>query len=291
MKRNILIGGMLVLSLVSCDPLGDIRDGLDVLDGRVAVIEAAVAELNNSIHDCMALITDEDILIRDFVRNEITGDYTITFSDGNVMTVYGGKTDPADAPVYAVDDEGFLCVKDVFDNYTRVEAGDPVAPINMRPVDGETPELIVKNGLWYAKTSDTEIELGPCDNSTVAGGSVFQQVEYRDGFIFFTLLAGGKTVSVPVDDCSLTVDWTMGGTVTTDAGTAFTAGQSRTFPVVQDGVVSIVVKPTLWRVVVTDDELTLTAPADAASGVYTVFIKIVARSGLNKLVKLQLTVN
>lgn len=278
--RNIIVWTAMSLTLASCTK-DRLEQRLDALDDRLSQIEASVDALNQEIRQYSDMVRGK-ILIRSYSKDEY-GNYTVTFTDNSQMTVYSGNADMDEMPQFLADSDGDLC--SVVDGKAEKVIIDG-EPVSLLPVDadaGKAPELTVEDGRWYIVREDgSRQSLGPCDDRFVNSG-FFSEVLPGDGYVTFTLKADGKSVKVPVDDCSMIV--------TIDAGSAtFSAGQSRTYPVVQDRVEKAAVEPTPWTVKLDDTSLSVTAPSDAEPGEHVICIKIFSKGGLCKPVFLNFIV-
>lgn len=82
----------------------DIRNDIDDLNARLDKIEAMLPQLNEDIAHYQGILNGQ-ILVFDYERKD-NGDYTLSLSDGTIMTVYSGV--PAeDVPVMSIGSDGY----------------------------------------------------------------------------------------------------------------------------------------------------------------------------------------
>ena len=265
---------------VSCTKADELENRLDSLDERVAKIEAAVAQINSNAI-AIRQFTQDNILIIDYDRKEHS--YEFKLSDGTSITVTDGINAPCIVPVIGIDSDGNWIMS--------IDNGETFSPIknavNAYSETGQTPQVKVDgDGYWMVsldRGKTFELILGAngkplsaVDGSITSGKSTFfHNITYDKVEGLFTMtLATGETLSVPVastfyikvphysDNAIILLGQTVSYSVeTADVAEAF-------FQV-----------PEGWSAVLTDTELTVSAPTSGTPGKYTINLVLTSSKG------------
>ena len=257
----------LLVALYSCDERDDLRSDIDNLKERVANLEASIEQMNSDISNYQQMVEGK-ILVVGYSKDE-QDNYTIELSNGETVTIYSGKVDMNDMPLFSVNASGHWA-------YT---------------INGMTTELLA-NGFWLISVDNgsTWNKLG---NNQIADGtqavanasSLFSNVTIDEatGQITFTIRADNSQVKVPIygKDFYLTIEYE--GTAT------FGLGQKQEFVVEQANVETATIENQTWGVKLTENKLIVTAPKTNVQGkVYEeqIYIKIFSKEGYCRVVKL-----
>lgn len=266
----LLLGGMLLTA--SCEDTDALKNDINSLEERVEALENQVALFNENIASLHTLL-QEGVIISSYTHDATQGTYTLTLSDGTVLTLAEKTADFGNTPLISVDANNNWQVS--YDNGTTFT---PVTDANGNPVqalgeDGITPMFRINAGYWeisydngatYAQVLD---EGGnPVQATYDASGSaqVFTSVTVDADSMTLTLADGTTTVEIPiVPDFYCYFDEAITGEQTIQPGA------TATFNVHMNGAESTVVTaPTGWTATLADDAnttddiyvLTVTAP-------------------------------
>ena len=228
----------LLVALYSCDERDDLRSDIDNLKERVANLEASIEQMNSDISNYQQMVEGK-ILVVGYSKDE-QDNYTIELSNGETITIYSGKVDMNDMPLFSVNASGHWAYT-INDMTTELLVNDkPVSAIPEAGTAGVTPKLKVDaNGFWLISIDNgsTWNKLG---NNQIADGtqavanasSLFSNVTIDEatGQITFTIRADNSQVKVPIygKDFYLTIKYE--GTAT------FGLGQKQEFVVEQANV-------------------------------------------------------
>lgn len=263
MKRifcNALMAAALAVASVACTDLSDLEQRMDNLESQVAALETQVKALNSNVDATLALMQAGTI---NKVENK--GDvWTLTMSDGTVVTLNQGSVGVGNAPVMSIDAEGYWMVDYGTGKEYVLNGGQKVKATG---ADGVTPKFGVNAaGNWTVSYDGgaTYVEVPGADGKPVSAlpgesGSVsdpyFSAVTYEGG-VFTLVLKDGTALTVPVVAdflCSISG---------ADAVQFFTSGATRTFDVTLKGVAETVVSaPAGWTASLEGALLSVTAPA------------------------------
>lgn len=263
MKRiicNALMAAALAVASVACADLSDLEQRMDNLESQVAALETQVKALNANVDATLALMQAGTI---NKVENK--GDvWTLTMSDGTIVTLNQGSIGVGNAPVMSIDAEGYWMVDYGSGKEYVLNAGQKVKATG---ADGITPRFGVNAaGNWTVSYDGgaTYVEVPGADGKPVSAlpgdaGSVsdpyFSDVTYEGG-VFTLVLKDGTALSVPVVAdflCSISGS---------DAVQLFKSGATRTFDVTLKGVAETVVSaPAGWAASLEGALLSVTAPA------------------------------
>lgn len=281
----------LLVALYSCDERDDLRSDIDNLKERVANLEASIEQMNSDISNYQQMVEGK-ILVVGYSKDE-QDNYTIELSNGDTVTIYSGKVDMNDMPLFSVNASGHWAYT-INDMTTELLVNDkPVSAIPEAGTAGVTPKLKVDaNGFWLISIDNgsTWNKLG---NNQIADGtqavanasSLFSNVTIDEatGQITFTIRADNSQVKVPIygKDFYLTIKYE--GTAT------FGLGQKQEFLVEQANVETATIENQTWGVKLTENKLIVTAPKTNVQGKEyeeQIYIKIFSKEGYCRVVKL-----
>ena len=281
----------LLVALYSCDERDDLRSDIDNLKERVANLEASIEQMNSDISNYQQMVEGK-ILVVGYSKDE-QDNYTIELSNGETITIYSGKVDMNDMPLFSVNASGHWAYT-INDMTTELLVNDkPVSAIPEAGTAGVTPKLKVDaNGFWLVSIDNgsTWNKLG---NNQIADGtqavanasSLFSNVTIDEatGQITFTIRADNSQVKVPIygKDFYLTIEYE--GTAT------FGLGQKQEFVVEQANVETATIENQTWGVKLTENKLIVTAPKTNVQGKEyeeQIYIKIFSKEGYCRVVKL-----
>ena len=281
----------LLAALYSCDERDDLRSDIDNLKERVANLEASIEQMNSDISNYQQMVEGK-ILVVGYSKDE-QDNYTIELSNGETVTIYSGKVDMNDMPLFSVNASGHWAYT-INDMTTELLVNDkPVSAIPEAGTAGVTPKLKVDaNGFWLISIDNgsTWNKLG---NNQIADGtqavanasSLFSNVTIDEatGQITFTIRADNSQVKVPIygKDFYLTIKYE--GTAT------FGLGQKQEFVVEQANVETATIENQTWGVKLTENKLIVTAPKTNVQGKEyeeQIYIKIFSKEGYCRVVKL-----
>lgn len=281
----------LLVALYSCDERDDLRSDIDNLKERVANLEASIEQMNSDISNYQQMVEGK-ILVVGYSKDE-QDNYTIELSNGETVTIYSGKVDMNDMPLFSVNASGHWAYT-INDMTTELLVNDkPVSAIPEAGTAGVTPKLKVDaNGFWLVSIDNgsTWNKLG---NNQIADGtqavanasSLFSNVTIDEatGQITFTIRADNSQVKVPIygKDFYLTIKYE--GTAT------FGLGQKLEFVVEQANVETATIENQTWGVKLTENKLIVTAPKTNVQGKEyeeQIYIKIFSKEGYCRVVKL-----
>lgn len=284
----------LLVALYSCDERDDLRSDIDNLKERVANLEASIEQMNSDISNYQQMVEGK-ILVVGYSKDE-QDNYTIELSNGETVTIYSGKVDMNDMPLFSVNASGHWAYT-INDMTTELLVNDkPVSAIPEAGTAGVTPKLKVDaNGFWLVSIDNgsTWNKLG---NNQIADGtqavanasSLFSNVTIDEatGQITFTIRADNSQVKVPIygKDFYLTIKY-----VKYEGTATFGLGQKQEFVVEQANVETATIENQTWGVKLTENKLIVTAPKTNVQGKEyeeQIYIKIFSKEGYCRVVKL-----
>lgn len=281
----------LLVALYSCDERDDLRSDIDNLKERVANLEASIEQMNSDISNYQQMVEGK-ILVVGYSKDE-QDNYTIELSNGETVTIYSGKVDMNDMPLFSVNASGHWAYT-INDMTTELLVNDkPVSAIPEAGTAGVTPKLKVDaNGFWLVSIDNgsTWNKLG---NNQIADGtqavanasSLFSNVTIDEatGQITFTIRADNSQVKVPIYGKDFYLTTKYEGTAT------FGLGQKQEFVVEQANVETATIENQTWGVKLTENKLIVTAPKTNVQGKEyeeQIYIKIFSKEGYCRVVKL-----
>lgn len=281
----------LLVALYSCDERDDLRSDIDNLKERVANLEASIEQMNSDISNYQQMVEGK-ILVVGYSKDE-QDNYTIELSNGETVTIYSGKVDMNDMPLFSVNASGHWAYT-INDMTTELLVNDkPVSAIPEAGTAGVTPKLKVDangfrlisidNGSTWNKLGNNQIADGT--QAVANASSLFSNVTIDEatGQITFTIRADNSQVKVPIygKDFYLTIKYE--GTAT------FGLGQKQEFLVEQANVETATIENQTWGVKLTENKLIVTAPKTNVQGKEyeeQIYIKIFSKEGYCRVVKL-----
>ena len=281
----------LLVALYSCDERDDLRSDIDNLKERVANLEASIEQMNSDISNYQQMVEGK-ILVVGYSKDE-QDNYTIELSNGETITIYSGKVDMNDMPLFSVNASGHWAYT-INDMTTELLVNDkPVSAIPEAGTAGVTPKLKVDANGFLLISIDNGSTWNKLGNNQIADGtqavanasSLFSNVTIDEatGQITFTIRADNSQVKVPIygKDFYLTIKYE--GTAT------FGLGQKQEFVVEQANVETATIENQTWGVKLTENKLIVTAPKTNVQGKEyeeQIYIKIFSKEGYCRVVKL-----
>lgn len=184
MKNLKYLGGIGLMALALCLPSCDKEDntdellsGLNGLEKRVAALEALQGQVDaiQAILDAAA----NNYLITSVVENkdeEVVTGYTITFSNGETITIQNGKDGEAGiTPEISVAEEGGNL-------YWKVNGQWLMNGENKVPAEGIAPQFKIEDNVW--KVSYDGVNFEPVQGSPNPGGTVITCVDKGNYYEF-----------------------------------------------------------------------------------------------------------
>lgn len=282
MKKNmknlslLFISVLSIVALTACDDRGDIRKDVDDLNARLDILQVGMKKINIDLNSYKGIL-EGSIQITGYSVNEF-GDYTVTFSDGNSMVIYGGEMEQ-DIPVIGIGEDGWYYTERG-DVYPLVDADGEQIPAFGE--DGKTPSVRVnKSGMWeYSFDGVTWIK-GFGTALPKNGVSIFDEVSFDEetNSLLFKWHTGEVHHEATIALYGLNL------TIQNAENNRFGLGESRSFAVEQIGVDKAVVETNNWEVKLNENQLMITAPDTADEEI--IRIKIFSKSGYCKLVCIQ----
>lgn len=260
-----------VLVFAGCDT-DDLRNDIDDLKNRVESLEAQVASINENMNALRVLI-DGNKTISSYTYDETTGAYTLTLSDGNVITLTQGVTGTVNYPSIGIDENGYWTVNG--ESLGQQAVGQ----------NGATPEFRIEESTnyWQVKFGTGEWQYVLSNGEKVQattetinnGDQFFKSVEVKDGYLVVVLNdENSQTLKMPIVD-GLTCEIITEGVSGFDGNVLFVAaGATVKLNVNISGDNSIVTAPNGWIATLSEPvdgkaELSLTAPVSASASTFT----------------------
>ena len=258
-----------VLVFAGCDT-DDLRNDIDELKNRVESLEAQVASINENMNALRVLI-DGNKTISSYTYDETTGAYTLTLSDGSVITLTQGVTGTVNYPTIGIDENGYWTVNG--ESLGQQAVGQ----------NGDTPEFRIEESTnyWQVKFGAGEWQYVLSNGEKVQATTetinnedkFFQSVEVKGGYLE-VVMKDGQTFTMPIVDgltCEIITEGVAGfsGNVLSVA-----AGATVKLNVNISGDNSIVTAPYGWIATLSEPvdgiaELSLTAPVSASASTFT----------------------
>lgn len=257
-----------VLVFAGCDT-DDLRNDIDELKNRVESLEAQVASINENMNALRVLI-DGNKTISSYTYDETTGAYTLTLSDGSVITLTQGVTGTVNYPSIGIDENGNWTVNG--ESLGQQAVGQ----------NGATPEFRIEEGTnyWQVKFGAGEWQYVVNSNGDKVqattetinnGDQFFKSVEVKDGYLVVVLNdENSQTLKMPIVDgltCEIVtegVEGFSGNVLSVAAGTTVKLNVNIT------GENFMVTAPYGWIATLSEPVdgkavLSLTAPASAST--------------------------
>ena len=261
-----------VLVFAGCDT-DDLRNDIDELKNRVESLEAQVASINENMNALRVLI-DGNKTISSYTYDETTGAYTLTLSDGNVITLTQGVTGTVNYPTIGIDENGYWTVN-------GESLGQPAVGQN-----GDTPEFRIEEstnywqvkfgaGEWQYVVNSNGDKVQATTETINNGDQFFKSVEVKDGYLVVVLNdENSQTLTMPIVD-GLTCEIVTEGVEGFDGNVlSVAAGTTVKLNVNISGDNRIVTAPNGWIATLSEPvdgkaELSLTAPVSASASTFT----------------------
>lgn len=287
----LLIFGLSVV-MASCEK-HDLRNDMDNLESKIERLESNIDKLNEEISVYYDMLNGQ-VLVREYIFDEATGNYQVELTDGRKLVVYSGEVDMSSMPQFSVNAFGNWAYTINGNTEEILINGEPVKMD--RATDGKKgtiPQLGVDdNGYWIVSVDGEKWERLPgndiASGDNVVNGGLFSNVRKveNEDLIVFTLRSTGEEVTVPLDEFSLEIN-------TESVGLEFKAGESKEYPVTQKGIKNAMIMDTAWGVQLTEDKLLVTAPSINVTEKTdeSIYIKIFSASNLSKFVKLEVSLS
>ncbi len=232
----------------------DLRTSIDQLDDRLTALENAVASMKTQI-ESVKTITDV-LNSKGFVESvteDANGNILVKFSNGKETLINKGDTS---APLITVKEEDgvFYWAKDLNGTVEFLLDGNN----NKMPVSGITPQIRInaitkewETSVDNGKTWQSTGVVAAIDNGTI---SAFESIEEDDNYVYFNFVSGAQIKIAKTKEFSMVL---VGGPQ------YFAEGETKVVKVVMKGVFKYSLsKPDGWKVAVTTDGLSITAPAE-----------------------------
>lgn len=188
-KSYILLTWMAV-SLVGCK-MDDLKDDVNDLKNRVALIEEQVRILNDNVEVMAYVLDPQQKTIRSVTENN--GQYVITLSDGYTMTLNVGKAGSIVQPAISVENGCWVV--------NGLSTGVKAVGENGKDGDGY-PEFRVQKGKWQVRFGDgewTDVNGGDLGTGASLGDQFFESASLSDDGTVFTIVGTkGQVYTFPV---------------------------------------------------------------------------------------------
>ncbi len=288
---------MLLAGIISsCSDISGLENRIESAESRISALEKNVGTINTNVEAIRQLV--EGGTVSSVVEKD--GIYTITFSDGRVITLNQGSIGVANAPIVSVDADGFWTV-DYGDGPENIlVSGQKVKAAGS---DGVTPKFGVDaSGCWtvsydggqnyeQVKDADGNPVKAVADGGSSSGDSFFRSVNVNGDCLEVVLNGDGVTYSLPiVKDFSCVI---LGA----EDIVTFAYGETRTFTVETVGVASVMVTaPQGWSASFDSSILSITAPeaetkALSADSRTDVCLLAVSETGISSISKVRVCVS
>lgn len=261
-----------VLVFAGCDT-DDLRNDIDELKNRVESLEAQVASINENMNALRVLI-DGNKTISSYTYDETTGAYTLTLSDGSVITLTQGVTGTVNYPTIGIDENGNWTVNG--ESLGQQAVGQNGATPEFR-IEESTNYWQVKfgTGEWQYVVNSNGDKVQATTETINNGDQFFKSVEVKDGYLVVVLNdENSQTLKMPIVDgltCEIITEGVAGfsGNVLSVA-----AGATVKLNVNISGDNRIVTAPNGWIATLSEPvdgkaELSLSAPASASASAST----------------------
>ena len=271
---------MAVGLVVSCTKTDDLESRLEAIDAKVAKLEEAAGQINSNAIAIRKFV-QENVLIVGFEQKGHS--YELSLSDGTKITVTDGLNAASITPIVGVDKDGnWIMSIDNGETFTAIKGAS-----NVFSETGQTPMVKVdENGYWMVsldRGANYEHILGAngkplsaIDGKITSGKSTFFSNIVLDeaNKLFKMTLATGEELCVPiVDKFYIKVNgYAKGATILLN--------QTLTYKVEMADVANAFFQvPEGWAAVLSDTELTITAPFAAEAGEYTIDLVLTSVDG------------
>lgn len=280
------------IAFSSCDDRDEIRNDINDLNSRLDALDAQIDAYNKQIVAYQDMVLGQ-VYIKDYSRDEKTGNYVLTLSDGTAVTVYSGNPDNEMPQMYIADDGTWHYTQDGADYVLTDDAGNTITAWPVDGKNGVTPQISVDaEGYWLVSMDGgaTWERLGgtnPIASPDMMLPSIFQSVTVSEDGKSMTLVvaATGESVTIPVG-----AESSFNLALFRESPISVAVGLSVTVAIQQTNVKEIAIESTPLQVEITDAELKVTAPATLAAADYTLILKVFSEEGYCKLVSITVKV-
>lgn len=136
------------IAFSSCDDRDEIRNDINDLNSRLDALDAQIDAYNKQIVAYQDMVLGQ-VYIKDYSRDEKTGNYVLTLSDGTAVTVYSGNPDDEIPQMYIADDGTWHYTQDGADYVLTDDAGNTITAWPVDGKNGVTPQISVDaEGYW-----------------------------------------------------------------------------------------------------------------------------------------------
>lgn len=294
MKKHIYIifcSLLSVLAFASCDDRDEIRDDINALSARLDALQVEFDKLNDNINTFYNLANGKTYFTS-YTKDD-RGNYTLTMSDGSTWTVYSGMPEGELPTLSVIDGKWVMNYKGIT---TEIGLANPTDG-----KDGSTPQMSIgEDGYWYCQIGDSEpvkVE-GPYNVAEVEkiNPSIFETVTAEDdaSSLTFTLYGDSDPITIKMlGGLDMTFSDDNSDNIS-EIKISIASGSSKTITAKpSDNVAQVVISPTPLGVkleVGASDNLTITVPAEIATGTYTIYFEIFSDTGYRLLKSLEVTV-
>lgn len=257
----------LLLPLQACNDIDELQSEANLLKDRVAALETAVKQMNESVNSLQHLLSGKQIV----GITAIDKGYKVELNDGQSFNVVNGEEVNAGLPLLTIGSDGCWQYKLNPDGpYLPMvdKDGKPVKayPINDQGTPIESPQVRVSNdGYWQVsydggKTFDYLMENGKKMRALFnsSSNSVFSAATFDPDKqeLTVTLSADNQAFTFPV---ITTFYLTVKGAETEQV---FPLSDTRIYEVEQNEVANAIIQaPEGWKVTLSETELKITAPS------------------------------
>lgn len=260
-----------VVCFAGCNQYDELKSDIDALASRITALETQVQALNSNVEALEALSAEGATISK--VEQGADGSYTITLSNGEVITLQQGSEAEAVIPIIGIDGEGYWVVdyRDgagfvrilVDGNPIKASANDGVTPL-FRISDSGNWQVSYDGGQSYSDVLDTEGKPVNAIGSGEVTDKFFESVT-TDGDSLVVRLLTGEEISVPIVPdffCHI---------IAAEGVQHFTSAQTQRYEVQIRGVESLfITAPDGWQAQLSDAveekaTLTVTAPKTSAA--------------------------
>lgn len=296
MKKHIYIifcSLLSVLTFASCDDRDEIRDDINALSARLDALQVEFDKLNDNINTFYDLANGKTYFTS-YTKDD-RGNYTLTMSDGSTWTVYSGMPEGELPTLSVIDGKWVMNYKGIT---TEIGLANPTDG-----KDGSTPQMSIIDGYWYCQIGDGEqvkVE-GPYNVAEVGkiNPSIFEKVtDNSDGSLTFRLYGNFDEITIKelggLDMTFSDESSNENSDNISEINISIASGSSKTITAKpSDNVEQVVISPTPLEVKLEEgasDNLTITVPAETATGTYTIYFEIFSDTGYRLLKSLKVTV-
>ncbi len=297
MKRISAIFSAILLAgfFTACSDISKLENRLDSAESRIDALEKNLGTINSNVEAVKKLVDGGTVSS----VTEKDGVYTITFSDGKVITLNQGSVGVASAPIVSVDSEGYWTVDYGKGAEYILVGGEKVKAAGS---DGVTPKFGVDaSGYWtvsydngqnfsQVKDASGNPVKAVAEEGGSAGDSYFRSVSVSDDKLEVVLQDGSAYSLLIVKDFSCVIKGA-------DDLVTFSLGETKTFSVETVGVAAVMVTaPEGWTASFETSLLTVTAPSTvtkslSADSKTDVCLLAISESGISSISKVRVEVS